>query len=451
MLWTILATALATLLVALLWLNFAVGEKRIERRIKRLYTVSHPQFRQAMSLLLGPPIVGGNRIETLVNGDRIFPAMLGAIRNAKKTITFETFVYWQGQIGQQFADALCERARTGVRVHVLLDWGGSQQMPGSILRQLEEAPIQLERYHPLHWYHLARLNNRTHRKLLICDGRVGFTGGVGIAQEWTGDAQDRDHWRDTHFKVEGPVVAQMQAAFLDNWMKTRREVLHGPDYFPVLDPVGPSDAQMFKSSPGGGSESMHLMYLLAITAAERSIRMSSAYFVPDTMSRDAMMAAARRGVKVQIIVPGRYNDTAVVRFASRALWGPLLRAGVELYEYQPTMFHAKSLVVDEQWVAVGSANFDPRSFSLNDEANLCVFDEDFARVQSALFETDLANSKRVTLRRWRRRPLPEQLIDRMATWLRSPERVSLVFRLASTSWRQATGSIRRKFQAPRPQ
>ena len=419
MLWTVLATALVTLLVALLWLNFAVGEKRIERRIKRLYTVSHPQFRQAMSLLLGPPIVGGNRIETLVNGDRIFPAMLAGIRNAKKTITFETFVYWQGQIGQQFADALCERASAGVRVHVLLDWGGSQRIPKPILKQLMGSEIQVELYHPLHWYHLGRLNNRTHRKLLVIDGRIGFTGGVGIAQEWTGDAQDRDHWRDTHFRVEGPVVAQMQAAFLDNWMKTRREVLHGPDYFPVLEPAGPSDAQMFKSSAGGGSESMHLMYLLAITAAEKSIRISNAYFVPDQLSRDALMAAARRGVKVQIVVPGRFTDTPVVRFASRALWGPLLRAGVELYEYLPTMYHCKAMVIDEQWVAVGSANFDPRSFSLNDEANLCVFDGDFARGMVRLFQQDLELSRRVTLRRWLRRPLEQRLVDQLATWLRS--------------------------------
>lgn len=419
MIWTILATALVTVLVAVALVNFAVGEKRIERRVKRLYSASHPQFRQAMGVLLGPPIVPGNRIETLVNGDRIFPAMLREIRNAKRTITFETFVYWQGQIGQQFADALCERARAGVRVHVLLDWVGSKRMESPILQQLLDSPIEVERYHPLHWYHLGRLNNRTHRKLLVIDGCVGFTGGVGIAREWTGDAQDEHHWRDSHFRVEGPVVAQMQAAFLDNWMKVRREVLHGPDYFPEPKPVGTVEAQMFKSSAGGGSESMHLMYLLAITAAERSIMISNAYFVPDQLSRDALRAAVKRGVKVQVIVPGRYIDTLLVRAASRALWGSLLRGGIEIHEYLPTMFHCKSMIVDEQWVAVGSANFDSRSFALNDEANLCVFDRDFAREQIELFRRDLARSRLVTYRRWLRRPLGVQAVDRAASWLRS--------------------------------
>jgi cardiolipin synthase len=419
MIWTILATALLTALAGLALVNFAVGEKRIERRVKRLYSASHPQFRQAMGVLLGPPIVGGNRIETLVNGDRIFPAMLREIRNAKKTITFETFVYWEGQIGRQFADALCERARAGVRVHVLLDWVGSKRMESAILKELLDSPIEVERYHPLHWYHLGRLNNRTHRKLLVVDGCVGFTGGVGIAREWTGDAENPDHWRDTHFRVEGPVVAQMQAAFLDNWMKVRREVLHGPDYFPACGQVGDVEAQMFKSSAGGGNESMHLMYLLAITAAERSIMISNAYFVPDQLSRDALRAAVRRGVRVQVIVPGRYTDTEMVRAASRALWGPLLRAGIEIHEYVPTMFHCKSMIVDEQWVAVGSANFDSRSFALNDEANLCVFDRDFAREQIELFRQDLARSRRVTYRRWLRRPLGMQVVDRAASWLRT--------------------------------
>lgn len=419
MFWTILVSVLVTALVALAIVNFAVGEKRIERRVRRLYDVSHPQFRHVMSLLLGPPIVGGNSIETLVNGDRIFPAMLREIRNARQTITFESFVYWEGRIGGEFADALCERARAGVRVHVLLDWVGSKRMEPAILQQLLASPIQVERYHPLTWFHLGRLNNRTHRKLLVLDGRIGFTGGVGIAAEWTGDAQDHRHWRDTHFRVEGPVVAQLQAAFLDNWMKVRREVLHGPEYFPPLEPVGDVAAQMFKSSAGGGSESMHLMYLLAITAAEKSLLISNAYFVPDQVSRDALRAAVQRGVRVQIIMPGKYTDSPSVRAASRAVWGSLLRSGVELYEYLPTMFHVKSMIVDSTWVAVGSANFDSRSFSLNDEANLCVFDEGFAAEQIELFRRDLERSRRVSYRRWLRRPFERRALDRVASWMRS--------------------------------
>jgi cardiolipin synthase len=232
-----------------------------------------------MGVMLGPQIVDGNRFDALLNGDQIFPSMLKAIRGAQKTVTFETYIYWSEAIGKEFADALSERARAGVKVHVLIDWVGSSKMDQSYLATMKQAGVEVEKYHPLRWYNLGRMNNRTHRKLLIVDGRVGFTGGVGIAGQWTGNAQDQEHWRDSHFRVEGPVVAQMQAVLLDNWTKTTGKVLHGPDYFPALEPAGTGRAQMFSSSPTGGSESMHLMYLLAITAAQRSIHLSSSYFV----------------------------------------------------------------------------------------------------------------------------------------------------------------------------
>ena len=232
------------------------------------------------------------------------------------------------------------------------------------------------------------MNNRTHRKVLVVDGKVGFTGGVGIADAWSGHAQDPDHWRDTHFRAEGPVVAQMQAVFMDNWIKVTGEVLHGAEYFPPLRNAARAAAQMFSSSPEGGSESMQLMYLLAITAAAKSIHLSSAYFVPDDLSLKALVAAARRGVRVQIITPGEHMDAETVRKASRARWGELLEAGVEIFEYQPTMYHCKVMIVDGLWLSVGSTNFDSRSFSLNDEANLNISTRPLPSRQIAIFQQD---------------------------------------------------------------
>ncbi len=414
---TIVITVIATLAAVIVALNFATGEKKIERKIERLYSLKDPDFQRAMGVLLGPSIVGGNRFEVLLNGDQIFPPMLEAIRGAKKTITFESYIYWSGTIGQKFADALAERARAGVKVHVLLDWVGSSKMDDSLLAEMEQAGVELKKFHQPHWYNLARMNNRTHRKVLVADGRVGFTGGVGISDLWSGNAQDPDHWRDTHFKVEGPVVAQMQAVFLDNWIKATGVVLHGPDYFPALEPVGAGSAQMFSSSPAGGSESMQLMYLLGITAATQTIYLSSAYFVPDELTLRTLIDALKRGVKVQVITPGEHIDTETVRRASRALWGKLLEAGAEIYEYQPTMYHCKVMIVDGLLVSVGSTNFDSRSFRLNDEANLNIYDADFARRQIEIFNADLAKSKRMTLQQWQQRPFAEKVWEHAAALL----------------------------------
>jgi cardiolipin synthase len=408
-----------TLAVVFLLLNLSSGEKKIRHEIQQLYAVEDPQFLRSMGSLLGPAILGGNRIGTLLNGDQIFPDMLEAIHGATRTIAFETYIYWSGEIGEQFADALSDRARAGVKVHVLLDWVGSGKAKQEYLDQMKESGVEVEKYHPLHWYHLARINNRTHRKILVVDGRVGFTGGVGIADKWTGNAQDPDHWRDSHFKLEGPAVAQMQAAFMDNWMKTRSRVLHGEEYFPELPQVGKSYAQVFKSSPREGSESVRLMYLLSIASARRRILIANSYFVPDDLSIETLVTARKRGVDVEIVVPGTKIDSELTRKASRARWGDLLGAGVEIYEYQPTMYHCKVMVVDDLWVSVGSTNFDNRSFRLNDEANLNVFDADFARQQIRDFEADRARSRRVTLEGWKKRPLSEKIMEHAAALLRS--------------------------------
>ena len=395
-------------------------EKQITRRVEPLYAVSDSAFTRAVGSLLGPQLVPGNRVETLLNGDQIFPSMLGAIRGAKHTITFETYIYWSGSVGKAFADALSQRAKAGVKVHILIDWVGSQKMQDTYLREMEEAGVEIVRYHPPSWHTIDKLNNRTHRKILVVDGRIGFTGGVGIADEWSGHAQDEDHWRDTHYRIEGPAVAQMQAAFVDNWTKVKGVVLHGDGYFPPIESVGEERAQIFMSSPEGGAESMHLMYLLSIAAARRSIDLSMAYFVPDDLSRDALVSAMKRGVRLRIIVPGRKTDAALVRSAGRGTWGPLLEAGAEIYEYQPTMYHCKVMVVDGQWVSVGSTNFDTRSFRLNDEANLNVYDAAFARRQVADFENDLRKARRITAAEWSSRPLLEKLNDR-AVGLLNPE------------------------------
>ncbi|MEP7371479.1 MAG: cardiolipin synthase [Nitrosospira sp.] len=408
-LWNIILVSVATAVIfGLILIIFGRSEKEITRRITHLYPISDPQFLRSMSVLLGPAFVVGNQVETLLNGDEIFPAMLKAIRSAEKTITFETFIYWSGNIGKEFADTLSDKARQGVRIHILLDWVGSQKMEESYIQEMRDAGVEVEKYHRPTWRTWRRLNNRTHRKILVVDGRIGFTGGVGIADEWNGHAQGPDNWRDTHYRIEGPVVAQLQAAFTDNWTKVKGNVLHSGEYFPELKENGPHFAQVFKSSTEGGAESMHLMYLLSIAAAQESIHLSMAYFVPDVLARDAIVAALKRGVTIQIILPGRYIDQTLVRSASRGTWGSLLEAGAEIFEFQPTMFHCKVLIVDKQWVSVGSTNFDNRSFKLNDEANLNVYDQQFAQRQLVDFRRDLARARQITFQEWKNRPWKEK-------------------------------------------
>ena len=417
--WTIAISVLGTLFGVILVLNFRKPEKEPHHKVERCYDILDPQFRREMGVLLGPAIVSGNRIEALQNGDEIFPAMLAAIGEARRTITFETYIYWSGVVGEQFAQALIERARAGIRVHVMLDWVGCDKISQALVTRMQEGGIEVERYHAIHWYSLGRLNNRTHRKVLTLDGAIGFTGGVGIADQWAGHAQDAGHWRDMHFKVTGPVVAQMQAAFLDNWIKTTGHVLHGEDYFPALEAAGGQDMQMFISSPEGGSDSMRLMYLTAITAAKERIDMEAAYFVPDTLMIRELIGARRRGVRIRVLVPGADIDSKVVGIASKSEWGPLLAEGAEIHVYQPTMLHCKMLIFDGAMVSVGSTNFDMRSFELNDEASLNVYDTHFGREMTEVFERDLAASTPYSLEHWRNRPWRERLAEVVLDPIRS--------------------------------
>jgi cardiolipin synthase len=413
----VVSSVAATLAIVIVASNFSTGEKKVKQDIPRLYSVADPQFARSMSVLLGPNIVKGNKVETLLNGDQIFPSMLEAIRHAKYSINLESYIYWSEEIGNEMAEALAERARAGVKVHLLVDWLGSSKMDGDSIAKMIQAGVELEKYHPLRWYTLGRINNRTHRKVMVVDGRIGFTGGVGIAALWTGHAQDPDHWRDSHFKIEGPVVAQMQSVFMDNWIKTTGHVLHGPEYFPELPAVGNLAAQSFSSSPQGGTESMHLMYMLAFTAAQKSIDISSAYFVPDNRTRDTLIDAMKRGVKLRIIMPGKHTDADTVRSSSRGMWGELLQAGAELYEYQPTMYHCKVMIVDNLLTSVGSTNFDDRSMRLNDESNVNIYDADFAKSQTRIFIDDMAKSRRITYQQWLHRPWNEKAWEYVASLL----------------------------------
>ncbi|MFO8044996.1 MAG: phospholipase D-like domain-containing protein [Halomonas sp.] len=419
MFWAISISVLTTSLLLVALQNFKTSEKVVEHKAEHRYVVSDPQFRREMSALLGPTIVPGNQVTALQNGDEIFPAMLLAIRSARTSITFETFIYWSGDIGEAFSQALSERARAGVPVSVIIDWVGSSKMEQSLLDSMRDAGVNLHRFRPLHWYNIGRMNNRTHRKLLVVDGRIGFTGGVGVADQWTGDAGNSEHWRDTHFRIEGPIVAQLQAAFNDNWIKTTGTVLNGPGYFPALQVEGEMDAHVFIASPSGGSESMHLMYLLAIAAAGETIDLAASYFVPDRLLIEALVAARDRDVRVRILLPGPHIDAITVKIASKIDWGELLRAGAEIHVYQPTMLHTKLLVIDGEFVSVGSTNFDMRSIRLNDEASLNLYSSDFGAQMTAVFEADLQSAEPYSLSQWERRPLQEKFSEKILLPIKS--------------------------------
>ena len=416
--WTIIVTTILTGVVVALAMNVRTPNQ-LHRTLEHRYAISDPQFRREMGVLLGPAILPGNRVTDLENGDQIFPAMLEAIHSARKTVAFETFIYWSGDVGKQFSDAFCERARAGVNVNLTIDWVGSSKMDEALLEQMRQAGVRVQRYRPLRWYNIGRLNNRSHRKLLIVDGTLGFTGGVGIADSWEGHAQDPDHWRDMHFRIEGPVVAQFQAAFNDNWIKTTGEVVNGANYFPDIAPVGSMDANMFMSSPTGGSESMHLMYLMVLAASEHTLDLAAAYFVPDDLLIQALVAARERGVEVRILLPGERTDSEAVRLTSKASWGPLLAAGVRIYEYQPTMIHNKMMIADGQMVSVGSTNFDQRSFQLNDEASLNVYDKTFAAHMTKVYDDDLRKAKPYTLQMWNDRSWKETLAEKLILPIKS--------------------------------
>lgn len=406
------------LLISLIAANLLPERRELREALPHNLASSDEQFRISMGSLFGSNNIPGNAIETLVNGDEIFPSMLKAIEGAKNTITFETYIYWSGEIADRFADVLAAKAKEGVSVKVLLDWVGSIPMEPRLIDKMKQAGVEIVRFRPIHWYTLDRINNRTHRKLLIVDGRIGFTGGVGIGDEWKGDATSPSEWRDNHYRIEGPAVSELQAAFAEHWIEATGELLMGDRFFPVLKRAGDKDAQVVVSSTHHRNV-MHLMLMTALAAAEKSIRIGTPYFVPDEVTTQQLLAARRRGVDVQVIVPGAETDARVVRKASRHFWGELLEAGVRIHEFQPTMYHSKIVILDEIWTSVGSTNIDERALRLNDETNINFYDRDFARSQIALFEADLTRSREYTLAEWQARPFTQKITDWAASLLRS--------------------------------
>jgi cardiolipin synthase len=351
-----------------------------------------------------------NRIEILTNGASFYPAMLDAIRGATQSINLEAYIFVGGAIADRFVDALSERARQGVNVTIVVDALGSFGLWGGPVGRLRAAGCRIEMYQRVRWYSLARLNNRTHRELLIVDGRIAFVGGAGIADWWAVAGRHQQPWRDTMARIEGPVVAALQGVAAENWLECCGEILTGPEYFPNLEPAGDTTAFVVKSSPSDRATASRVAFQLLMEGADHHVRISTPYFLPDRSLRRSLLQIGRRGVVVTIIVPGAATDQRWVRLASRRMWGPLLEAGIRLFEYRGTMMHAKVMVIDGEWAVLGTTNIDNRSFEHNDEVNVAMRDRDVAGRLLADYERDLLQSTEVTLARWRRRPLWEKIV-----------------------------------------
>jgi cardiolipin synthase len=344
---------------------------------------------------------------------------VGAIRDAEETVNLTTYAYWRGEIATEVADTLCEKASGGVECNVIVDAVGAARMDRKLVRKMRDAGVHVCFFRPPKPYAVRRLQYRNHRKLLILDGTTGFTGGVGIAEEWTGNAQDPDHWRDTHVRVTGPVVRGLQGAFAENWLECTGDVLAGDRYLPYIEATedgGPM--QVMRSSATVGDSNAEALIYLAVAAAKRSIELTSAYFVPRPAFTEALVEAAERGVHMRILVPGSHIDKQFVRTAGRAAYDQLIGAGIEIYEYCPTMLHAKTLTVDEIWSSVGSVNFDNRSFQLHDEVTLCVQSERFAGQLHEVFEKDLQASERIEPDKWQERSITQRARENVTKYAR---------------------------------
>jgi cardiolipin synthase A/B len=367
------------------------------------FSLDSPEFLGTVAGASGCPFLEGNILTLLNNGDAFYPPMLDAIKRAKYSITIEAYIYWAGEIGAVFADALAERAKAGCPVKILLDAIGSANIGREILDVLEAGGCQVAWYNPIRWYSLGRFNNRTHRKSLIIDGDRAFTGGAGIADHWRGDARGPHEWRDMQIRLEGPAVVPLQAGFAYNWQQTTGELLSGDAFYPIIERRGPLAVQTLLSSPETGGSNVRTMYYLSIVCARESIYIANPYFVPDPVAIETLIEAKQRGVNVRIMVSGIRNDNWLARHNSVRLFGRLLDAGIEIQEFNRTMLHHKTMVVDRRWVTVGTANFDNRSFAHNEESNVCVMDRALADELHAVFEEDLAGCERVTMDAWRAR------------------------------------------------
>ena len=377
--------------------------------------IKQPAFAATLGAYTGTTVVGGNRVEILLNGAEIFPAKLALIRGARRTINYAQYVFEDGQPAEDVAAALAERCRAGIKVNVLLDAVGTLAMPSALREEMSSAGCRVESYRPLSPFTIERVNYRNHRRILVVDGLVGVSGGSGTSGKWSGDGRQEGHWRDTDVLVEGPVIEQLQGAFAENWLEATGVAIGGPEYFPRrrLDSKGLVDAQVVRSSPAGGSTAMYTMFLLALASARHSIHITNPYFVPDEKMINTLLAAANRGVEVVLLIPGAI-DHNLVRQASRSEFGRLLENGVQIYEYRPALLHAKTMIVDGIWSTVGSTNLDYRSFSLNEELNVAIYDVGTARRLERIFADDLANSRRVMYKDWKNRGLASRFLELLA-------------------------------------
>lgn len=385
---------------------------------ERLSRADSVPLARVLAANLGVAVVEGNRIEPLANGVEIFPPMLEAIRSARESVSFLTYVYWTGDIAREFADELTAACRRGVEVRVLLDAYGARRMDETHVARMRDAGCRVAWFHPVRWYTIRRFNHRTHRRALVVDGRIGFTGGVGIGEEWTGDAEDPGHWRDEHFRLEGPIVRWLQGAFAENWRAATGELLSGARLFPELPPAGEARIVPVLDEPGGSVSRTALAYWTLLQGARRKVNVWTPYFVPDPDLLDAIVETARRGAEVTLLVPGDHNDSRVVRWASRVYYDDLLDAGVRVFEYAPTMMHVKAITVDDEWAVVGTANFDSRALELNYEIVLAVEDAGLVQALDRRFVADLARSRRIGRDELDARSPLERIRDRLAYALR---------------------------------
>jgi cardiolipin synthase len=376
-------------------------------------------FMRALGGSASADVIGGNRITLLHNGIEIFPALLDAIASAQHSVHFSTFIYSSGHIPIQFADAFSAAAKRGVEVRMVFDKSGSKNVSPELMSQMRKAGCKIKWFRPIQWYSWAKYNHRTHRKLLIIDGTIAFTGGVGIADEWSGNADSPTHWRDTHVRVLGPAVASVQAAFVDTWNEATGELPIDQKYFPKLSRAGETSMCGVQSNPVFGASSAQRSMAILIAGATTRLWIANAYFIPPGPFVRALRDAEARGVDVKILLPGRYHDQPAVRRASRRTWGPILEGGVELYEYEPTMMHCKIVIVDSSVTSIGSINFDPRSFALNAEFGIVALDRALAKQMEDAFVEDLRSSRRVTSDDLRRLPIYERALSIFFYWIRA--------------------------------
>ncbi len=389
---------------ALITVFLMLAQDQVTLKVRSAVGAEEPRHAAYMAGLAGAALTRGNDYDVLTNGDQVFPAMLDAIRGARRRISFETYIYESGTVADQFTSALEAAARRGVRVNLVVDSVGGSGMDETHIARLTAAGCRLAQFNAPTWYSIEEFNYRTHRKILVVDGEIGFSGGVGIADHWLGDAQDKDHWRDTQVRMRGPVVRLVEAGFYENFIETAGEVTPELDDV-VAEPHTGGASMVIRSSPTGGSNDLKRSYLLAIASARRSVDITTPYFITDESSRWAFKDAIARGVKIRILVEGDITDAMPVKYASREGYDLLLEMGIEIYEYQPTMMHTKTFIVDGTWSTFGSANFDNRSLELNDELNVAVSSPALAQRLLEAFEKDLRTSSRLDLQRWRQRSI----------------------------------------------